>query len=83
MSASKAKLFTIGGSQAVRIPKALRLPGTQVSIRKVGQALMIEPVAEDEWAWLSELPPPDPDFMKDGRDERPQHRPEIDDFFKR
>jgi len=29
-----AKLFTTGHSQAVRLPKAFRLPGTEVWIRK-------------------------------------------------
>jgi antitoxin VapB len=81
MSAAKAKLFTIGGSQAVRIPKAMRLPGKDVTIRKVGKAVIIEPVAVDEWAWLAELLPVDPDFMAEGRDQREQERPELDKFF--
>jgi antitoxin VapB len=81
MSAAKARLFTIGGSQAVRIPKAMRLPGKDVTIRKVGKAVIIEPVAVDEWAWLAELLPADPDFMAEGRDQREQERPELDKFF--
>jgi antitoxin VapB len=84
MSASKAKLFTIGGSQAVRIPKTMRLPGKDVTIRKVGEAVVIEPVAVDEWAWLTELAPAlpgDPDFMAEGRDQRQHERPELDKFF--
>jgi antitoxin VapB len=82
MTASKARLFTIGGSQAVRIPKALRLKSKDVTIRKVGEALMIEPVAVDEWAWLDDLSPVDPEFMADGRDQRPQNRPELDKLFR-
>jgi antitoxin VapB len=82
MTASKARLFTIGGSQAVRIPKALRLKSKDVTIRKVGEALMIEPVALDEWAWLDDLSPVDPEFMADGRDQRPQNRPELDKLFR-
>ena len=82
MATSRTKLFTIGGSQAVRIPKALRLKGENVTIRKVGEALVIEPVAVDEWAWLAELPSVDPDFMSDGRDTRSQERPELEKLFR-
>jgi antitoxin VapB len=82
MTASRAKLFTIGGSQAVRIPKALRLQGENVTIRKVGEALVIEPVAANEWAWLDELSPVDPEFMADGRDQRKQDRPELEKLFR-
>jgi antitoxin VapB len=82
VTASKTRLFTIGGSQAVRIPKALRLTSENVTIRKVGEALVIEPVVADEWAWLDDLCPVDPDFMAGGRDERPQDRPELDKLFR-
>jgi antitoxin VapB len=82
MTASKARLFTIGGSQAVRIPKAMRLKGENVTIRKLGEALVIEPVVADQWAWLDDLSPIDPDFMADGRDQRPQDRPELDKLFR-
>jgi len=34
-----------GRSQAVRIPKEFRLPGAEVSIRKVGDSLLIEPIS--------------------------------------
>jgi virulence-associated protein VagC len=85
MSSAKAKLFTIGGSQAVRIPKAMRLPEGTVSIRKVGRALLIEPEPVDEWAWLAELAPDvpgDPDFKIESRDNRMQERPELDKLFR-
>jgi antitoxin VapB len=82
MTGSRARLFTIGGSQAVRIPKALRLKSEDVTIRKVGEALVIEPVMADQWAWLADLSPVDPDFMADGRDQRPQDRPELEKLFR-
>lgn len=45
-----ARLFWSGGSQAVRIPRELRLPGTEVKIRRHGNVLEIEPVATtDDW----------------------------------
>jgi antitoxin VapB len=34
MAARTAKLFKTGGSQAVRLPAAFRLPGNEVSIRR-------------------------------------------------
>ncbi len=46
-----AKVFWSGGSQAVRLPKACRLPGAEVLIRREGQKLVIEPLPEgDDWA---------------------------------
>jgi antitoxin VapB len=46
-----AKLFTHGGSQAVRLPKAFRFEGTEVSIRKEGDAVILEPIKTQEtWA---------------------------------
>ena len=39
----RAKLFRTGGSQAVRLPKQCRLPGTEVSVRRVGDAIVLEP----------------------------------------
>lgn len=38
-----------GRSQAVRLPKALRLPGKEVTIRRLGNGLLIEPITESTW----------------------------------
>lgn len=53
----RAKLFTHGGSQAVRLPKAFRFEGTEVIIRKDGERVILEPVrsrkfpvTDEEWA---------------------------------
>jgi antitoxin VapB len=40
----RAKLFKHGGSQAVRLPKAFRFEGSEVSIRRDGDAVILEPV---------------------------------------
>ncbi len=48
-----AKLFMSGRSQAVRLPKAYRLSGTEVFIKKVGNALVLIP-QEDPWETLFE-----------------------------
>jgi antitoxin VapB len=46
-----AKLFTHGGSQAVRLPKAFRFEGTEVSVRKEGDAVILEPLASRRETW--------------------------------
>ena len=43
------RVFWSGGSQAVRVPKKLRLEGTEVLIHKHGSSLVIEPLDADEW----------------------------------
>ena len=64
-----AKLFQNGSSQAVRLPKAFRIPGNEVKIFKNGNQVILEPI---ETTWdslfdsLSEFPE---DFMKDGRNQ--------------
>lgn len=49
-----AKLFTHGGSQAVRLPKEFRFEGTEVHVRRVGSEVV-----------LSAAPPPGPDALID------------------
>ena len=44
--AERAKLFPNGRSQAVRLPKAFRMPGTEVFIRKEGNRIILEPIED-------------------------------------
>jgi antitoxin VapB len=44
---SIGKIFMNGRSQAVRLPKQFRLPGTQVRIRRVGTGILLEPIITD------------------------------------
>jgi antitoxin VapB len=46
-----ARLFKNGRSQAVRLPKEYRLPGSQVLVKKVGRAVMLIPL-DDPWGTL-------------------------------
>ena len=39
-----AKLFKHGRSQAVRLPKEFRMPGTQVRVRRIGRGVLLEPI---------------------------------------
>ena len=47
----RAKLFQNGRSQAVRLPKDFRLPGTEVYVKRVGNAVVLIPV-ERSWDTL-------------------------------
>jgi antitoxin VapB len=64
-----AKLFKNGSSQAVRLPKAFRLPGKEVKIYKKGKQIILEPI-ENTWDSLVEALYEFPDdFMEDGRNQ--------------
>jgi len=78
-----AKLFWSGRSQAVRLPKDFRFRGKEVRIRRHGNAVILEPVAED-WGWLDAIAGPlDEDFVG-AVEEQPseQQRPELDRLFR-
>ena len=69
MSAT-AKLFMHGRSQAVRLPKEFRFEGTEVRVSKVGDKVILEPIAKQPidfdkfWAELDALG--GRDFLPDG-----------------
>ena len=44
-----AKLFQNGRSQAVRLPKEYRFEGDEVSIRREGEGVVLEPVKRRSW----------------------------------
>ncbi len=69
--AETARLFSSGGSQAVRLPKAYRFEGGEVRIRKEGDAVILEPVRKKAttqaeldamWARIDALMDPDDPF---------------------
>ncbi len=75
-----AKLFMHGRSQAVRLPKAYRMPGSQVRITKVGRKVVLEPMEFDVEAWRAELDRyKQIPFMEEGREQPPM--PEDDFSF--
>ena len=86
----RAKIFWSGRSQAVRLPKEFRLEGSEVTIRRDGDAIVLEPIDatpksfEEEWAWLDNVQPFDEDFVAAVNEDpgQPSEPPEIDDFFK-
>ena len=44
---TRAKLFQHGGSQAVRLPKAFRLPGAEVRVSRTAKGVLLEPLRLD------------------------------------
>ena len=66
----KAKLFMHGRSQAVRLPKAFRMPGKEVRIRREGDAVILEPIEPSLEAWFERLDEVfGDDFMPKGREQ--------------
>jgi len=69
-----AKLFKHGRSQAVRLPKDFRMPGTEVRVRRIGRGVLLEPidVPYDVKAWFAKIDEYlDEPFMVDGRQQPP------------
>jgi antitoxin VapB len=70
-----AKLFKHGRSQAVRLPKDFRLPGTEVRVRRFGRGVLLEPMTRDRkdihaiFAEIDRLG--GADFLPDGRPRQP------------
>ncbi len=58
-----AKIFWNGRSQAVRLPKEYRFEGDEVSIRREGDKVILEPVAGKGWDWIDRLQPLDADAI--------------------
>ena len=78
-----AKVFWSGRSQAVRLPRAFRVDGREVRIRRRGRAIVLEPVP-DSWEWLDALAGDlDDDFMSAvGERPEPTERPDMDKVFR-
>ncbi len=79
-STAVAKIFMHGRSQAVRLPKAFRLPGDRVRVRRVEGGILLEPMETDVKAWFAALDRfADVPFMEQGRDQPPM--PNKDEPF--
>lgn len=73
-----AKLFRNGRSQAVRLPKEFRFEGEEVSIRRIGKRVVLEPLRRRAWPkgyWTSWAKVPD-DF--DAPAPLPSRLPSVD-----
>lgn len=66
-----AKVFSNGGSQAVRLPKGCRFDQDEVLANRVGKVVILMP-KDDPWAsMLQSLDMFSDDFLKDGIDDMP------------
>lgn len=75
-----ARIFKHGGSQAVRLPLAFRLPGDRVRVRRVEGGILLDPMPTDVDAWFTELDAfADVPFMPEGR--RQPELPPAEDVF--
>ena len=62
-----AKLFQNGNSQAVRLPKKFRMPGTKVAIYRQNKRVVLEPLPTNWETFFTALDEFPDDFMADGR----------------
>ena len=75
-----ARIFMHGRSQAVRLPRAFRLPGDRVRVRRVKRGILLEPMATELDAWFADLDRfADVPFLEDGRRQPPM--PASEDLF--
>jgi len=67
-----AKLFSNGGSQAIRLPKEYRFEGsTEVFIKKYGEVVYLFPQEKAWEIFLNSLDSFTDDFMAEGRSQPP------------
>lgn len=80
-----AKLFKIGRSQAVRLPKGYRFEGDEVYIKRVGEAVVLLPKTKKTWDdVLRSLEMFEPGTFPDREQPKEQqHRPSLDSLFER
>lgn len=72
-----AKLFQNGHSQAVRLPKEFRFEGTEVYVKKIGNAVLLLPY-DDPWQPLLEsLDKFSEDFMQERNQPISQTREDL------
>lgn len=62
-----AKVFTNGGSQAVRLPKNCRFSDKEVCVNKIGDTVILTPKTSKWQGLLESLNMFTDDFMEEGR----------------
>jgi antitoxin VapB len=83
--ADRAKIFWLGRSQVVLLPEEYRFDGTEVRIRRRGEAVILEPVPTD-WRWLDTLVGRgiDDDFIEAVEEQaEQQEHPDLEGVFDR
>lgn len=66
-------IFMNGRSQAVRLPKEFRLPGTRANVRRLGNGILLEPMKELAWpsGFFEDVLIEDPLFARPAQGETP------------
>lgn len=61
-----AELISVDGAQAVRLPDGFEFHGPGVSIRKAGEAVILEPIRPKTWPanFFEEIRIDDPAFVR-------------------
>lgn len=73
-----AKVFQNGRSQAIRIPKEMRVDSDEVYIEKVGNTLVIKPKPKEKWeTFFRELAELDTDDFLEDRNQLPVQEREL------
>ena len=66
-----AKIFTNGGSQAVRLPKDCRFEGNEVLVNKIGNVVMLMPKNDEGTSFITALGMFTDDYMRETPEELP------------
>jgi antitoxin VapB len=68
-----AQIIELEGEQAVKLPREFRLTGETVSIRKEGQAIILEPLKPENWpeGFFEEIHIDDPAFSRPAQGRMP------------
>lgn len=61
-----AEVIELQGMQAIKLPDEFRVSGNSVSIRKAGDAIILEPVKSSSWpaGFFEEIRIDDPAFVR-------------------
>ena len=66
-----AKIFTNGGSQAVRLPRSCRFEQDEVLVNRIGKAVILLPKDEPWTGMMQGLSMFTDDFLKEGMEDLP------------
>jgi virulence-associated protein VagC len=68
-----AEVIELQGIQAIKLPEEFRFAGTSVSIRKAGEAVILEPVKPAQWpvGFFEEIRIDDPEFKRPDQGQTP------------
>ncbi|HYY72775.1 MAG TPA: AbrB/MazE/SpoVT family DNA-binding domain-containing protein [Candidatus Bathyarchaeia archaeon] len=78
---AEAKVFMTGRSQAVRLPKAYRVSGESVHVKRLGEGILLLPKAGERWKGLFAALDEFPREFDLARDQRQKKRGGLENLF--